>query len=398
MTRRRGEADRRRRRRWAIRGGLLAAGLLAYGLFHLVSRSPGWVEGWYAGHVGPSLTALLAGMTGPVPFPLAELVVAALLGRQARGAWRGIRAYRSGERSVGGLLLDGGTRLAGDAGAVLVLFYLVWGFHYARPPLEDRMGFGDGTGADTTELARLSREAVASVNRAYRDLHGTADAGHATRMPPDDGRLLQELRAGWDRAASELALPPQTRRAYGPVKRFWPSEALAYLGIGGFFFPWTGEPVVNGLLPAPSAVHTMAHEMAHQRGYAPEDDANFLAFLVTSRSPDPLVRYAAWFHAHIRLLNALHRVDPDAWKAVREPRVPGVDRDIAAVVAYNERYRGWMSRASRQVNDAYLRSQRVEGGVASYGMVTRLLVAYARSREGRLGAGVAGVEAGPGGS
>jgi hypothetical protein len=379
-----GATGEARGRRLRVRGVLFGSGLLSYLLFQLLSRSPGWVETWYAGGLGPVLTDAVARVTGVVPLPLAELVIAAFLARQLHGLWRGVRAFRAGERGPAGLLLDGSSRVAGDVGAALFLFYLVWGFHYARPPLEQRMGLGEGTEADSAELVALSREAMESVNRAYRDLHGSEDAGHPTRMPADREELMRRLRSGWERTARELELPGPTRARYGPVKPFWPSEALAYLGIGGFYFPWTGEPVFNSLLPAPSAVHTMVHEMAHQRGYAPEDDANFLAFLVASRSPDPLARYAAWFHAHVRLQNALGRVDREAWKAIRETRIAGVRRDIEAVVEYNRRYRGWMSRASREVNDAYLRSQRVEGGVASYGMVTRLLVAYARTRDGRL--------------
>lgn len=363
---------------------LFGSGLFSYGVFQLLSRRPDWAEGWYAGGVGPAVTDALATVTGVVPFPVAELVLLAFLARQVAGLWRGVRAWRAGERAAGELVRSGGLRLAGDAGAALLLFYVAWGFHYARPPLEERMALAGGDRADAGELAGLAREAVSEANRAYRALHGTDDAGHPTRMPADGAALSRALRRGWGRAAGALDLPAAAGREYGPVKRFWPAQAVAYLGIGGFFFPWTGEPVLNGLQPAATAVHTMVHEMAHQRGYAPEDDANFLAFLVAARTPDPLVRYSAWFQAHIRLLNALHGADREAWEEIRERRLPGIERDIRDVVAYNERYRGWMSRATRQVNDAYLRSQRVEGGVASYGMVTRLLVAYARTREGRL--------------
>jgi hypothetical protein len=61
-----------------------------------------------------------------------------------------------------------------------------------------------------------------------------------------------------------------------------------------------------------------------------------------------------------------------------------VQRDVDDLRAYWERHRGAGHDVTRAVNDAYLRTNRVEGGVRSYERSVELLIAFARTRGGRL--------------
>jgi hypothetical protein len=61
-----------------------------------------------------------------------------------------------------------------------------------------------------------------------------------------------------------------------------------------------------------------------------------------------------------------------------------VQRDVDAIRAYWARFEGPVRDASRRTNDAFLRTNRVEGGVHSYARSVELLVAWARKRGGRL--------------
>ncbi len=66
--------DRRLRpRRPAI---LLAAGLACFGLSHLLTRTPGLVEGVYGAGIGPWIALGLSRATGWIPFPVAEVLLA----------------------------------------------------------------------------------------------------------------------------------------------------------------------------------------------------------------------------------------------------------------------------------------------------------------------------------
>ena len=52
----------------------------------------------------------------------------------------------------------------------------------------------------------------------------------------------------------------------------------------------------------------LGHEMAHQRGFSSESDANVLGTLVAARSSDPLARYSAYSFLQRQLVTALQRV------------------------------------------------------------------------------------------
>jgi hypothetical protein len=128
----------------------------------------------------------------------------------------------------------------------------------------------------------------------------------------------------------------------------------------------------------------IAHEKAHQRGINPEDEANFFGFLAAELSQSSLSTYSARVFAQRQLLTTLYYRDPERMKTLVEMRLPGVQRDVDDLRAYWARHRGPARAVSQSMNDAFLRSNRVEGGVASYGRSVELLVSFAQTRGGRL--------------
>jgi len=364
---------------------LLAAGLACFGLSHLLARAPGLVESAYGAGVGPWIALGLSRATGWIPFPVAEVLLvgglAAYLVLSVRAGLQLVRRRRRLRNALGGAAL----RVAADAGLVATLFYLLWGFNYARPPLGERLGLPQGTGADTAEIAALAREEIRATNAAYLAIHGVRDAGDPTRIDENRSVLRQGLEEGWRRAVRELALPAALSLPRGAVKRFIPAEFPSHVGISGFYFPWTGEAVVDGGEPALLLPFDMQHEKAHQRGAGPENEASFLGWMAATRSPDPYVAYAGHAMAQLTFVGILARQDRQAARALVAERLPGVRRDIEDYADYLERVEVRVAaEASRTVNNAYLRANQVPGGVASYGRVARLLVAWSRAHGGHL--------------
>jgi hypothetical protein len=249
--------------------------------------------------------------------------------------------------------------------------------------VEERHGWPAGDEAPREVIAGLAAEMVEAANLAYVELHGTEDAGEPTRAP-EAGVLNAALEEGWRSVAREMGIAGLAGGRFGPVKRLVTSGILHRLGLSGFYFPFTGEANVNRDVPAVSYPQVVAHEKAHQRGINPEDEANFFGFLAAALAPDPCARYSACVFAQRQLLVTLLDVDQERARELLERRHPGVQRDIDDLRAYWERHRGPARTISRAVNDAYLKTNRVEGGVLSYGRSVELLVAYSRARGGRL--------------
>jgi hypothetical protein len=281
----------------------------------------------------------------------------------------------------------GALRAARHAGALLVLFYLLWGMNYARPAFAAQAGWPDFDGIDAAELTALLEAATLAANRAYIELHGTDDAGAPTALPgrAERRRLEAAIDEGWRRTADVLALPPRAAARYGAVK--WPASSplIARLGIGGMYTPFTAEANVVRGMPALRVPITMAHEKAHQRGVSREADANFLGFVAAAHAPDPLARYSAAMFAQQQLLGlALFRVDADVLRDIVDRRVPGIRRDLDDARAYYLRMHGFAADFGGMLNNHFLMAQGIDHGVEDYRRSVFLIVGWARQHEGAL--------------
>jgi len=277
-----------------------------------------------------------------------------------------------------------GLRTARDAGVLILLFYVLWGFNYARPPLVERLGWPEWQPPEVSELEALATEAVNAANQAYWDIHHTKDAGEPTPMPADLGELDLALEEGWRRAAELLDLPAALGRRYGRTKRLLLTPIVARLGVGGFYFPWTGEANVLWDSPAVRRPQSMAHEKAHQRGTGPESEASFLGFVAAAHAPHPHARYSAYVFAQGQLLGMLARADRGKFRRVAMRRYPGVQRDLADDAVYWSQFRGVGTSLGRSINDRFLRTNRVRGGLTSYRRSVRLLLTFAKQNGGTL--------------
>ena len=347
-------------------GLLLIAGGL--GLQWVLARSPDIVERVFARGLYPLLGGRLGCLARLVPISLGECFVFALLGWLAVALWRLARASERRPR-----LLRLARRALPMAGTMYLAFLLLWGLNYQRQP------FGVSAGLDLRpssldELAALGTVLVDEANQAREGL--PEDGAGVMRLA--DGRLpaLMRTEAGFRPAAS---LHPVLAGCPSRPKPLFTSTVFSWLGVTGIYLPFTGEPNVNMTLPDPELPFGAAHEMAHQRGFAREDEANYLGYLACRLHPDPDFRYSGRLAASVYAVNALAAVDRKAGERLEARRSPGVRRDLAALAAWAERYRGLAERVSQRVNDAYLRSQGETQGVRSYGRVVDLLLAERRA-------------------
>ena len=347
------------------------------------------VEAWYVEGIGPWIAGVPNLLFRSLPFSVMEpvVVLAVLLAlvwlvRQARRAIR----REAPVRTVLGEVV--GTAYVATV-ALGIAFYLVWGLAYARPVVEYRQAWRvPGEGAvhiPPWELEALALPLVEGVNALYLEIHGVPDAFVVTgsaesAMPFDRARVDAAIDRGWPGVVRDLELHASVARGHGPVKPLASSGLFSWLRIGGVYFPFTAEANVNTWPPTWQQPFTMAHEKAHQRFLASENEANFHGMLACMHSDDPLVRYSGWLFAQRQVLRALQRSDPFAFVRLIGRRLPGVQRDVDASYAFWLGYQGALSDLSHLVNDAYLRANAVRGGVGSYGRSLELLVLYARAR------------------
>ncbi|HRV81177.1 MAG TPA: DUF3810 family protein, partial [Planctomycetota bacterium] len=160
-----------------------------------------------------------------------------------------------------------------------------------------------------------------------------------------------------------------------PALRAFPWPGLfARLGISGLFVPFTGEPHLLMDGPACRFPFRSFHDVAHQRGYAREDEANFLGWWLGSHSGDPHYRYSANLVAWEYVLDALRFADPEEAHRMIQSVPEGVRDDRARLRAYWRQFEGPLEAVGTAANNVFLKSQGQSHGVASYGRMVRLLL------------------------
>ncbi len=159
-------------------------------------------------------------------------------------------------------------------------------------------------------------------------------------------------------------------------KRAFYSRLMSWFNYTGFYFPFTGEANINIDPPGALIPATIAHEMAHQRGIASEQEANFVAVLACVESGNAAYAYSGWLFGFIHLGNALYRWEPDAYREIAASLPEEVWADLRANDEYWAQFETKAARVSNAVYDTMLKTYGQSMGVRSYGAVVDLLLAW----------------------
>ena len=275
---------------------------------------------------------------------------------------------RRGRRAYGALLLAADVCLT-----VYALFCLMWGVNYWTDSFQDRSGI------TAQPVAVEDLEAVTAY--FAQQLADTADS-----VPRDENGVY---------AVPKEQILAESRLVYGGVTELFPfldfrdtgvkavgcSRFMSIMGFTGVYFACIGESNVNVDSPACLLPSTVAHELAHQRGIAWEQECNFLGVLASVTSGMPDYVYSGWLLGFIHLGNALYETDPEAYWAIRNALPETVSADLRDNNAYWDQFRdNVVEKVSDTVYDAALKSYGDANGMKSYSMVVELLVAYYKDR------------------
>jgi len=348
----------------------LSVGFLAYALS---AARPDLVERSYSRGVYPYIANVWGGLTSAFSFSAAEFIVYALALAVIFRIVRAI-AWIIGAKNASGrvyylldLIVSGAVFFA----TLGLLFIALWGFNYNRLPFADTSGLK----VASTSVAVLEKSSVLFAEQAneFRKDVRENDEGVMTPSVPLRN-TLSRAKDGLKAAAAEF----ETLAGIEPCrpKPVLASKLLSYAGITGVYFPLTAEANVNTDITGPETPFTICHEMSHHLGFAREDEANFISWIACSNSPYEDFKYSGSLMALLNLLNALSKRDAAAWGRVRAMCSPEVNRDLNAMGQYWQKYEGPVSEISETINDTFLKANRQEDGVQSYGRMVDLVIAY----------------------
>lgn len=157
-----------------------------------------------------------------------------------------------------------------------------------------------------------------------------------------------------------------------------------YMGFSGYYNPFTGEAQVNTTIPMFLQPYVCCHEVAHQLGYAKENEANFVGYIAATASGDSSFMYSAYLDLFLYANRNLRRTDSTAAKAFSEKLSEPVKNDIATVRDFYAKYQNPIEPYITWLYGKYLQSNRQPSGMLAYSEVVGDLIAYYK-QYGRIG-------------
>lgn len=346
--------------------------IFAAAMYFLLPLFPGFTEYVVSRGLNKIITVPLGFLTSLIPISLTEwlliLSIPIIIGLIVLLV---IKLRKSQKKSR--TLLGAGKFLVGIVSFSAFLYMTCHGANYYRYPIERNMGL---------DVSHRSQEELKQVCIILAE--GAAEARAEFNIPDDEEFVFSEsIYTELSRAGSGYsALTAEYQFLWTSVWRQKPvmlSEPWSYTFITGMYFPMLAECNVNIAIPDYSIPFTAAHESAHSRGIAFENECNFLAFLSCINSEYPEYRYSGYMEA---LNYCLGDLDSEYRSEVDEYITDGMWTDYAASNEFWDAHREKeiagipVHEVSSQVNDAFIKSQGVEAGVRSYDQVTDLILAY----------------------
>ena len=338
--------------------GIFAVSLPLYLLFWISPELSDFFNRW----ISPAVRAILAYTTNLIPCSVAELllilspVILFLLFRF------GLRRYSDTWRDVGRFSLCVGAAAA----LILSLFTLGLAPAYRGTPLDQKLGL-NRRAVSKEELYQTAMILAERVNAEADELTYREDG--FSIMPHAFGEMNDLLLDAYESVPVADSLTSR-------IKPVMLSRAMSYTHITGVYTFFTGEANLNVYFPDYTLPYTAAHELAHQRGIAREDEANFVAFLACQASDEAYIRYSGYLNLYEYVAGELYAADPELYRQVNATLSPSVRGELSAFSRFFDQFRdSAVGEVSGAINDTFLTIHGTEG-VRSYGMVVDLAVAY----------------------
>ena len=380
---------------------LLPSGVL---LRHILSFFPNAVEQFYSKGMNRLTIRLLSNVTGVFPFSVAELLLVLLvISLIWHLIWAVIvlvvmTAHRHNEPENGSGMTHKGlvrtifilvkkktinkgiiTDLLNVFALISILYFgfiLLWGLNYYRLPFAD-IAHLKVRPASIEELANVCEIMIARANTLRKRVDEDKDG--VMRISGGKSYIFNCASAtvGYQKAAKKY---PSLGGMYGKPKRVFLSNAMSYAGISGVYVPFTGEANINTLIPDAILPCTICHEMAHQRGFAREDEAEYIAYVTCNLNSNTDYQYSGTLLALIRSVEMLGVYDIKKYNQLQKRYNSGVNRDLTNISAFLDKYEGPFNKIASDINDIYLKSNSQKEGINSYNRMVDLLIAEYRAK------------------
>jgi len=353
----------RNKKKWIVTAILLIIVLF----IRLISSNPALTERYYSTGIYPYISAFFRWLFGWLPFSLGDILYGLTGAWILWKLWTDIKILFNG-KFTGQLLVK---KSLGTIDVVLIIyitFNLLWGINYNRQGIATQLGLTMGK-YSTEELKIVNSILLQKVNETKSAVIRRGDTIFNKK------EIFNRSVAAYDEVSKKFPFLQYYQQSIKTSMWGWLGN---YMGFNGYYNPFTGEAQVNTTVPKFLQPYTTCHEMAHQLGYAKENEANFIGYLSASASKDTVFLYSVYLDLFLYADRNLYGIDSSAAKSFARQLLPEVKADIQQWRKFNLSHQSFVEPAIRWMYGKYLQSNQQPSGVLSYDEVTAFLVAYYR--------------------
>lgn len=255
---------------------------------------------------------------------------------------------------------------------VYFAFHLFWGLSYYRLPLYKSLSLKSHY--TTEQLVDVTKKLIIVSNKIHAEINKNDTL--PIDIPYSKSTILKMVPLGYTNLEKQY---PHLEYHPKSIKKSLFSLPLTYMGFSGYLNPLTNESQVDALIPKYIFPTTALHEIAHQLGYAAENEANFIGCLAAIDHDDIYVKYSGYTFALRFCLNEIYRRDETLFDSLSETVNKGILKNYKEIRLFWEDYANPAEPLFKITYSSFLKANKQDKGMESYNYVVALLVNYFES-------------------
>ena len=333
-----------------------------YFLIKLLSNFPELVEQFYSNGFYQFISKIFRYTLGWIPFSFGDIVYAFAIIYMIRWIFKNRKRLRQDTKNW---FID----VASTFAVIYFAFHVFWGLNYYRLPLHKNLNLNaDYT---TEQLVLVAEKLIEKTNQTHLEV--AKNDTLKIEMPFSKSDILKLAPEGYENLKQ---LFPHLEYKPKSIKKSLFSYPLTYMGFSGYLNPLTNEAQVDALIPTYKFPTTTSHEIAHQLGYAAENEANFIGCLAAINHDNIYFNYAGYAFALRFCLNEIYNRDECLFEDMVADVNIGILKNYEEVRLFWEAHQNPAEPYFKMFYSNFLKANKQSKGMESYSYVVALLTNY----------------------
>lgn len=328
---------------------------------------PEFVERFYSNGLYVFISKISRLTLGKIPFSVGDIIYGIVILYVLKSIWNSKKSWRFEKRNTA-------LKVLSILSVVYFLFYFLWAMNYYRQPLFEKMKIErDYTDAD---LLVFTKKLIAKTNEIQTQI--TKNASAKIVFPYSNEQVFEMNLNGYKKLSKQYPFFEYTNPS---IKKSLFSLPLTYMGFGGYLNPFTNEAQVNYLMPMYNSPTTSCHEMAHQMGFASENECNFIGFLASVKNENLYFQYSGYSFALRYCLGNWQARDEKVFDELIKTVHPGILKNYQESDDFWRQYDTFIDKGFHIFYDNFLKFNQQKDGMDSYSKFVNLMVNYYKGKE-----------------